>query len=142
MNKKYKSSYAVDLYIRADQYLVELIMTRNAKKNKESLPHKFWNIPKFGKQFRMQIKFANELLSEYSEAEVFAALRSKKGQCIYSLGAKKTMIEPLIEAIRKNKAEKNSVGVECEMDELDIYEDIEQIPEKDLHNKNLWSKLG
>ncbi len=124
--------------------MVELIMTRNAKKNKESLPHKFWNIPKFGKQFRMQIKFANELLAEYSEAEVFEALRSKKGQRIYSLGAKKTMIGPLIEEMRKNNAGKNSTHTaECGVDDFIVDEDTEQMPEKDIYNNNnLWSKLG
>jgi hypothetical protein len=102
----------------------------------------------------MQIKYANELLAEYSEEEVFAALRSKPGQRIFSLGAKKTMIVPLIEELRKNKAAEVK-GQSEEAIELDwvppqefdpeqiaIYEHIEMIPEKELTiNKNLWGKL-
>lgn len=155
MIKKYKSRYGADSDITAAQYLVEFIMERIAKKDKVTLPYKFWNIPRWNKVFRMQIKYANELLSEYSEGEVFAALKTKQGQRIFSLGAKKTMIVPLIEEARKNKPRQYHVVENKQKDgkietdfileqeisnEVEVNDNIEQMPEKP--NKNLWSKLG
>lgn len=153
MIKKYKSRYGADSDITAAQYLVEFIMERIAKKEKTTLPYKFWNIPKWNKQFRMQIKYANELLAEYSEQEVFGALKTKQGQRIFSLGAKKTMIIPLIEEGRKNKpkqhyAEENKRAkietdwiLEQEMsEEVEVDPNIEPIPEEEF--SNLWRQLG
>lgn len=156
MTKKYKSKYGADSDITAAQYLVEFMMERIAKKEKTTLPFKFWNIPRWNKVFRMQIKYANELLSEYSEEEVFAALKTKQGQRIFSLGAKKTMIVPLIEEARKNKPRQYyAVGdkqcdtkkietdwiLEQEMsDEVEVDPNIEPIPETEI--SNLWSQLG
>ena len=147
MNKKYKSRYGANSDITAAQYLVEFIMERIAKKEKTTLPYKFWNLPKWNKQFRMQIKYANELFSEFSEEEVFKALNTKQGKRIFSLGAKKTMIIPLIEEARRSKDLANNAGKSGTGDKITtdwVIEDLivdlntEQVSE----NKSLWDKLG
>lgn len=153
MMKKYKSRYGANSDITAAQYLVEFMMERIAKKEKTTLPFKFWNIPRWNKVFRMQIKYANELLSEYSEEEVFAALKTKRGQRIFSLGAKKTMIVPLIEENRKKKQDTNQQTVTVTtLDEwLEEHSDSDDelrksVGKKDENlfqeTKNLWSQLG
>lgn len=148
MNKKYRSRYGADSDITAAQYLVEFIMERAAKKEKTTLPFKFWNIPKWNKIFRMQIKYANDLLKDYTEEEIFSALRTKKGERIYSLGAKKTIIIPLIEDIKTNKF--NSIPIICNeninQSKLEDWHEEENIIEacKNIGKKDasLWSKLG
>lgn len=100
MEKKYKSNYGADGEITVAQYLVEFIMERQAKKDKTTLPWKFWNLPKWNVKFRMQIKYANLLLKEYTVGEVFAALKSKQGLKVYSLGSYKTMLVPLLNQMR------------------------------------------
>ena len=121
-------------------------MERIAKKEKQTLPFKFWNIPKWNKIFRMQIKYANDLLKEYSEREVFDVLKSKKGQRIYSLGAKKTIIIPLIEELRNKPiqscfAEKLEISKSEDWIKDNMEEDTirKNVGKKD---KNLWEKLG
>lgn len=158
MNKKYKSRYGAISDITAAQYLVEFIMERAAKKDKTTLPFKFWNIPKWNKAFRMQIKYANDLLKDYTEEEIFAALRTKKGERVYSLGAKKTIIIPLIEEVKAKRQEilnraPSKERIQKLMEKLpdrteewldDKYDMQFDDMNKQVINKetSLWSKLG
>lgn len=145
MNKKYKSRYGADSDITAAQYLVEFIMERIAKKEKTTLPFKFWNIPRWNKVFRMQIKYANDILRDYAEEDVFAALRSKKGQHIFSLGAKKTMIVPLIEDGKRTKHVPPSTEKTEELLDDDMISGVIDLDSGNINKekqlKNLWSKL-
>lgn len=153
MDKKYKSRYGASSNITAAQYLVEFIIERIAKKEKITLPFKFWNIPRWNRIFRMQIKYANELLKDYSEEEIFSALKSKKGERIYSLGAKKTIIVPLIEELKTKKefiSNKDSIAtatlndwIDDDMDEDVLRKSVNKKDEIALQKtKNLWSQLG
>lgn len=148
MNKKYKSRYGAVSNITAAQYLVEFIMERAAKKEKATLPFKFWNIPKWNKTFRMQIKYANDLLKDYTEEEIFAALRTKKGERVYSLGAKKTIIIPLIEDVKTKRLNSTTIVHNKNIEQAKLEEWHEEEDESGVRKNvgkkdtSLWSKLG
>jgi len=95
-SSKYQSKYC-DGFITAAQYITERICERIAFKDKKTLPRYFWKDKEWFKKFRLQIKFANQLLAEYPADCIIKALRSPKASKIYSLGAKFILV-PLIEA--------------------------------------------
>lgn len=60
---------------------------RVARKNKAHLPDKFWQTPRWKRTFLLQLRLANSLLKIYSYDSIVAALRSRDGRRVYSLGA-------------------------------------------------------
>ena len=54
----------------------------------ENLSQKFWTIPRWERTFRLQLQSANSLLKIYDFEVIKAALNTKEGKKIYSLGAK------------------------------------------------------
>ena len=138
---KYPSKYT-DKLITDGQFLTERICERIAAKEKKTLVYQFWSkSPEWGKIFRRQIKDANELLAEASLVEIMTALRSKDGQKIYSLGAKKQILN----MIRAQSASfvPNDVAVEVMSDLINSLEDTfveESI--KSAKQKKLWNQLG
>lgn len=95
-SSKYQSKYC-DGFITAAQYITERICERIAFKDKKGLSRYFWKDKEWAKTFRLQIKFANQLLSQYPADCIIKALRSPKASKTYSLGAKFILV-PLIEA--------------------------------------------
>ncbi len=130
---KYKSKYGATRDLSAGQYLSEYILERIAKKEKTTLPYKFWEIDKWKKEFVKQTILAARLLEELTVEEVFEVLKSKKGQKIYSLGCYKTLIKPIAEEMRRKKIQcKTVMGQELDLNNMGIYKDIEQVPEEDI----------
>lgn len=98
---KYKSP-STDEYCTAQQYVVELVMTREAKKNGKSLPIKFWNLDEYKKKYKLTLFRANTLVKAYSEDGLVRAIC--KNSWLYSLFFPR--INELIEEVEKTiKAE-------------------------------------
>lgn len=83
----YPSKYAGDGFVTAAQYITEIICEKLAKKNKKTLPLKFWENDEWSKFYRQQIIVANGLLKIYSDKAIVAALKNKRAWSIYSLRA-------------------------------------------------------
>ena len=152
MESKYTSKYGATRKISASQYLAEFICERQAKREKTTLPLKFWNHPDWSKQFLAQITHANALLKEHSCLDIINALKSKRGESIYSLGNKKP-IEALLKKVefkailaKKNVPNRNG---NIFTDDTEIFvsdKDIVLVHTKQeiiiTTKKNLWEKLS
>ena len=100
---RYKSPSTGD-YCTGAQYIAEMMCQRMAENSNEgSLAYKFWNTGKWKKTYQLQIIAANRLVDEYDERAIIAALKSKRGQKIYSLRfpSLKEMIEEQVEILKK-----------------------------------------
>ena len=75
--------------------MAESMVARMAAKSGESLSQKFWTISRWERAFRLQLQSANSLLKIYDFEVIKAALNTKEGKRIYSLGAK--WLIPLLE---------------------------------------------
>lgn len=71
----------------AAQYLAELMVTREAAKQKIKLAVGFWNSPLWKKKYKQQIIAANSLLKIYSPQAIINALKRKECSWQYSLRA-------------------------------------------------------
>ncbi len=91
---RYKSRFATDLWISDSQYLAENMVDRIARKEKQELPLRFWEIDRWKRHFMLQLRLANGILKLYSIEAIIKALRSKQGKGIYSLGA--NWLDPLV----------------------------------------------
>lgn len=82
----YRSRYIVDEKpITFQQYIAETMCERLAKKNGTDLPVRFWQNPRWGKEFRKQVLAVNSLLKLYCPAAIILALRATPN--LYSLCA-------------------------------------------------------
>lgn len=84
---RYPSRYSTNKFVTAAQYITELICEKKAKQDKKELPLKFWDLPEWNKYYRQQIVAANQLLKQYKEKAVIAALKNPKSFYTYSLRA-------------------------------------------------------
>lgn len=69
----YKSA-STDEFCTAQQYIVEILMNREAKKAGKSLPLRFWNIDQFKKKYIGQIFKTNALIKAFDDKSVVAAI--------------------------------------------------------------------
>jgi hypothetical protein len=86
-NKKYPSKYSNGKLVSEAQFITEIICERIAKKENKDLHYRFWLSKNWEKQFKGQIASANKLLNTYPINDIIDALKSYKGQKIYSLRA-------------------------------------------------------
>lgn len=66
-------------------YLVELVISRKAKKHGLVLPDKFWSYDEWKKEYKLQVIAARSLLKIFDTQDILDGLRSKEGCWIYSL---------------------------------------------------------
>jgi hypothetical protein len=85
---KFPSKYSNGKDVSAAQFITELICENKAKIDKRDLHFKFWNNKEWASFFRNQIASANKLLKNYDAVDIIRALKTPKGQKIYSLRAK------------------------------------------------------
>lgn len=93
-HSKFTSPYTSG-FVTAAAHLVEIIMERQAKKEKKVLGPKFWSDPLWAKPFRFQMTHAHKLLKKYSVVAICNALKNPKAKNVVSLGAL-FILEPLI----------------------------------------------
>lgn len=72
-----KSLYK-DGFVTVDNYIAELIFQRRAVYNKTTLPHQFWNSPKYKQQYVIQIIHINKLLERISSSAIIRAFKDSK----------------------------------------------------------------
>lgn len=84
---RYPSRYSPKGWVTAAQYICELICEVKARKEKKSLPVKFWDLKDWSKFYRWQIKIANELLVDFPPESLIKALKDPKCFYVYSLNA-------------------------------------------------------
>jgi hypothetical protein len=111
-NNKYPSKYSNGKDVSAAQYLTELICENKAKINKEDLHFKFWQSPKWEKFFRNQIASANKLLKKYDIIPIIRALKTPKGQKIYSLRAPHLIDIITQEVAKLSETHKKSIKID------------------------------
>lgn len=128
--RPYRSLYG-DSYRTEAEHLTEMLFKIKAEKqNSGTLPEFFWRLPKYGRQFGIEISKAHLLLKTYPILPILQALRSYKAKHILSLRNKKLI--PIIEEFNANIK-----AVEFKSSE-----------EKNSHRKpfggkrNLWSELN
>ncbi len=130
---KYRSPSTGD-YCTAAQYITEILITRQAQKQRKKLPHKFWNENPWKKKFRQQIFWVNGLLKAYSAEAIVAALNSKEGKYIYS-----TAFPKLDELIEKEQVKIDRLKQDAK--EVEITRTEKTKPMKKFGNKTKLSKL-
>lgn len=86
------SRYGADKNIDAAQYIAEIMCERLARKEKQDLPVKFWNTPKWQRTFKQQVLAARSILKLHDANAVIAALR--KTPTVFSLRAE--WLQPII----------------------------------------------
>lgn len=64
--RKHKSTMT-DEYTNTQQYIVEIMMNREAKKNGKSLPLKFWQLDEYKKKYKLTLFRINALIKAYSD---------------------------------------------------------------------------
>ena len=86
-NFKFKSRYT-DKLVGSAQYLAEIMIERQAKKQGLNLPNNFWNKDEWKRNYMIQLRLAYSLLKLYCVEAILIALKTPQGKKIYSLGAK------------------------------------------------------
>lgn len=81
---KFNSKYSHGKEVNALQYIVELICENKAKKDKISLPEKFWLIDKWKNFYKSQLKQCSKFLKKHSELKIIDFIKKKH---IYNLHA-------------------------------------------------------
>jgi len=122
-DSKYESRHGGG-WITPAQFLAEVMCERTAKENLEELPIKFWNKPRWKKEFFKQLNLANTILKDHDAAVVSKALKSKEGKKIFSLGA--PWFKKLILLEEKNFKEISSLTESKEAVELPIRKTFQQ----------------
>jgi hypothetical protein len=128
----YPSRYSPDGWVSAAQYITEFVCEKKAQKENKELPIKFWEISEWKKYFRYQITIANNLLKDFPEEAIIAALKDRRCWKTYSLRS------PFLQSIIKEK--------QAEIKERDSVEynvvESENIKHKSNNNKkSIISKL-
>lgn len=97
-NKTEKSCYTSRFgagWITAEVYLAENMCSRKGRSEGNELAPFFWREKYWEKEFLKQLRFARELVEEYSVQAIVAALKHPDAKKIYSFGLKSVLI-PLI----------------------------------------------
>lgn len=76
----FESTYAPDVFITHAQWLTERLFERRAAVNKVNLPIKFWNLPKWKKEFQGQVQAASKLLQDFTLEEIVRAVNDFRGK--------------------------------------------------------------
>lgn len=117
-----KSCYASRFgggWISAEQYLAENMCSRKGRSEGNELSPFFWREKYWEKEFLKQLRFAKELLSQFSMEAILSALRHPDAKRVYSLGLKSTLI-PLISKEQTKINNRTRVQDEIEVPEVDI----------------------
>ena len=77
-DSRYPSRYSPGAFVRADQYIIELVCEQAARKKKKDLPIKFWNLPEWKLLFLSQLRAVRCLLKKYSVKAIITTVQEKK----------------------------------------------------------------
>jgi hypothetical protein len=91
----YPSKYSPKGWITGQQYIIETVCEKKARKDNKELPIQFWKLPEWASFFKMQLRKARELIKKYSEKTIIRALDNPKARNTWSLHA--PWLIPIIE---------------------------------------------
>lgn len=116
---RYPSYYGAG-FITAAQYIVEVLCTMVAARDKMTLGNQFWKTDKWAKFFRGQVPAAKTLLKKYDEKIILAALKDKRLYGLNSLRAK--WILSILEEYKNKKSDaiRPHVGQVIRLDNLNL----------------------
>lgn len=98
-------------WVTPAQYLAESMCFRIARKDKRTLPLRFWKTEAWERPFLLQLRHANGLLKLYSAEAIIRALRTPEGKKVYSLGAQ--WLDPVIR-VEQEKVDRQAAAREEE----------------------------
>jgi len=130
MSAIYQSKYT-DKLVSASQILVEKLMEKIAKKDKKTLPIKFWELPQYTKVFVRHIVGANKLLKKYPVEVILKALEDPAANWILYFEHKK------LPSICDKYASKDAVKKE----EKIVAVDVMQRPRQQVNKNGLLERL-
>lgn len=82
MSAIYQSKYT-DKLVSAAQILTERLLENIARKDKTTLPYKFWELENYKKAFVRHIVGANRLLKKFKASSILLALKDKGASYIF-----------------------------------------------------------
>lgn len=102
---RYPSRYSPGGWVRADQYISELMCERRARHLDKDLPTKFWNLDEWKGYFMYQLKLAQKMITEYQTKAIIMALQDSRTFKTYSLKVKwfKTIVEEYNSSLKKQE---------------------------------------
>lgn len=131
-DRVFVSRYGAGDNITAAQYIAEIMCERLARKDKEDLPVKFWNTPKWQRTFKQQILAAHSILKLHKADAIIAAL--KKTPTVLSLRAE--WLQPIIQ-----ECQQKLKIVITTIDKLEVASTTEKPRETFVTKKSTLSKL-
>ena len=105
---RFVSKYSNNKEVSAAQFITELICENKAKLNKKDLHFRFWNNKEWASFYRNQIASANKLVNQYDPLDIIKALKTLKGQKIYSLRAPHLVSMIQEQQVLRASAQKNA----------------------------------
>lgn len=142
---KYISGFAEPgetIYCTGAAYLAEKMVARQAARDKEYLPPKFWNKkPSALKEFKKQTKQASDLIKELESKGVenpveiiIKAVNHRRCAKVFSLGLKSVILDVCLDIWKQQQAAPPPIQVETVVDTT-------QKPRPQIGSKNIISKL-
>lgn len=108
---KYLSKYGEPgeaLWVSANQILAEKMMARQAQKDGEKLPPRFWQNKTWQKRFVLQSTHASKLLKDFPCEVILEAIDHWRLKNVYSLGLR-SAIDPICQEIMDRKTKLNTL---------------------------------
>lgn len=135
----HKSRYT-DKLVGDAQLLAEIACERMSKKDGKDLPFQFWNTGRWLRDYKLQLRFAHQLLKIYSFEAIRKALDTYQGKRIYSLSAK--WLDPII-AGEQEKLDRRGEAKEIQKREETFEKIQENLPtnRKPFGNSSLAENL-
>jgi hypothetical protein len=117
---KFISKYSNDKEVSAAQFVTELICENKAKSLKKDLHYRFWCDKEWEKFFKNQIASAHRLIKKYDPIDIVRALKTPKGQRIYSLRAKHLIPIILEQQSKTDDMKKSASSLQIERKESPV----------------------
>jgi hypothetical protein len=82
----YPSRYSPEKWVSAAQWIAEVMCEKKAgNDNGGELPYQFWELPEWKRYFQYQVVLANNMIKEFGEKAIIAALTDLRSWKTYSL---------------------------------------------------------
>lgn len=144
---KYLSKYGEpgeSLWISANQVLAEKIIERQAAKDGDKLPPRFWQNKIWQKRFVLQSAHASKLLKDFPCEVILEAIAHWRLKNVYSLGLR-SAIDPICQEIMARKTKLDTLqqqhNKEYEQPEGDLIKEDKPLYKPISRKNSLLNKL-
>lgn len=134
----YSSIYGAKKPIRADQFLVELIIQRRAQKQSVVLPPRFWSNPAFqtwSRIFGSELRHSKPLFNKYDAECIIDAYQSH--ECKNILSSTNKQFEKVIKEFQRRKDLLDKVQEKIEI----VTQSTTVLPRKQVGKQSKLSRL-